>query len=141
MKKQCNIWFAAAFALWTVFIFVRSMQPAGVSNEESGRLLALLQQLVPFELTNHMVRKAAHFIEYAVLGFLGWFAVGRSGWERPGFALVSCLLVALCDETIQLFVDGRAGMVADIWLDLAGALGGVLAGAIVQKLVHCVKKP
>lgn len=141
MKKTISIWAAVFFVLWTAFIFARSLRPAGASNEESGRLLLLLQQLFPFELTNHLVRKAAHVIEYAVLGLLGRFTFeGQRGWERSGYALVACLLVALCDETIQLFVEGRAGMVADIWLDMAGVCCGVLAGAVVQILFRRLRK-
>ena len=141
MKKTINIWVAVFFALWTVFIFARSLQPAGLSNQESGTILGFLEQLLPFELSNHIVRKAAHVIEYAVLGLLGRFTFeGRRGWERPAFALAACLMVALCDETIQLFVEGRAGMVADIWLDMAGAFGGVLVGTVMQMLFRCLQK-
>ena len=141
MKKVKSMWAPVLFGVWTIFIFVRSLQPAGVSNEESGRLLLVLQQLVPFELTQHMVRKAAHFIEYAVLGFFGWFVFeSRRSWERTAFALSACLLAALCDETIQLFVEGRAGMVADIWLDMTGVFGGVLVGAVVQMLFWRFRK-
>ena len=141
MKKVKHMWAPVLFGAWTIFIFARSLQPAGISKEESGRLLFFLQQWVPFELTQHVVRKAAHFVEYAALGFLGWFTFElRHGWERPTFAMVLCLLVALCDETIQLFVEGRGGMVADIWLDLAGVLGGVVAGAVLQMLVRRILK-
>lgn len=141
MKQVKRIWAPALFGLWTAFILSRSLQPAVVSAEESGRLLVLLQQILPLELTNHVVRKAAHLIEYAMLGFLGWFVFARRrSWERPAFAAVLCLLVALCDETVQLFVEGRAGMVADIWLDLAGALGGVLTAMILRWMARKCRK-
>ena len=136
MKKRKNLWAPILFGLWTVYIFARSLQPADLSNEESGRILSILEQLLPFALSNHFVRKVAHFVEYGVSGFFGWFVFeSRRGWERPAFSMTLCLLTALCDETIQLFVEGRGGMIADVWLDMAGVLGGVLGGLIVQKLV------
>ena len=36
------------------------------------------------------------------------------------------LLTALCDETIQLFVEGRSGQISDVWLDAAGIATGAL---------------
>lgn len=39
-------------------------------------------------------------------------------------SLFSGLLVALTDETIQLFVPGRSGQVTDVWLDFLGILAG-----------------
>ena len=35
-------------------------------------------------------------------------------------------MIPFVDETIQLFVEGRSGQVSDVWLDLAGALCGLL---------------
>ena len=36
------------------------------------------------------------------------------------------LSCAFCDETIQLFVDGRSGQVDDVWLDLCGVVCGLV---------------
>lgn len=36
------------------------------------------------------------------------------------------LSAALIDETIQLFIEGRAGMIADVWIDFAGVVTGAL---------------
>ena len=40
-------------------------------------------------------------------------------------------LAALCDETIQLFVPGRSGSIADVWLDTAGYLTGALLTLLI----------
>lgn len=143
MKKRGNMWAVILFVLWTAFIFARSMQPAGLSNEESEKVLSILEQLPSSGVSNHVVRKAAHVIEYAVLGCLGWFAFDwheKRRWERALFAQMACFFVALCDETIQLFVEGRGGKVSDVWLDAAGALGGVVVSVCVQRLYQRVKK-
>ena len=62
--------------LYILFIYSNSMRPAVQSSAESGRVLRLLQKLaadtgiaVPW-LTEHIVRKCAHFIEYTGLGIL-----------------------------------------------------------------------
>lgn len=142
MKKSRNLWAVILFVLWIVFIFTRSLQPADLSDEESGRMLAFLEQFLPVELSNYIVRKAAHFIEYAVLGFFGWFAFGVQRERREHFLLatIACFAVAVCDETIQVFVDGRAGRVSDVCLDTAGALTGVLAGAVLLILHHRIRR-
>ena len=38
------------------------------------------------------------------------------------------LLTALTDETIQMFSDGRSSQLTDVWLDLSGAMAGILVG-------------
>ena len=62
--------------LYILFIYSNSMRPAVQSSAESGRILRFLQKLaaesgvaVPW-LTEHIVRKCAHFIEYTGLGML-----------------------------------------------------------------------
>ncbi len=117
----------AAFLAWTAFIFCRSLQPAAASESESRQALDLLARLVPFPLSMHFVRKAAHFTEFAILGVLAGltFSAWRTrGWLLPG--AMAGLVAALCDETIQLFVPGRTGKLPDVWLDAAGVSAGLL---------------
>ena len=119
-------------ALWLCFIWGQSFLSADLSRAESGRVLALLQRILP-GLTAHMVRKAAHFTEYAVLGALlfGAFPI-RSRAALTG-TLFAAMLAAVTDETIQLFSAGRSGQITDVWLDFAGAALGYLA---VRLLTH-----
>lgn len=127
------------FAAWTLMIFTRSMQPAPASNQESEAVLELLQRIFPVELTMYQIRKAAHFLEFAVLGVLAQLMVGglcRSRKRSVLFAVVAGLVIALCDETIQLFVLGRTGQVKDIWLDLSGAISGALIACVLRFLVQ-----
>ncbi len=106
-------------------------------------MLNLLQAIVPFELNLHVVRKLAHFVEFAVLGFLGQLAAAgrvKKWWQRMLLAVLLGVMIALCDETIQLFVSGRTGKLADVWLDLSGALTGALLVNLVLWLVERRKK-
>ena len=126
MTRRRVFW--ALTALWLLVIWGHSVMPAAVSKEESGRWLALLQTCLPW-LTDYLIRKTAHFTEYAVLGALLFGAAGvRHGlWFAPCFGV----LAALLDETVQLFASGRSGQVSDVWLDLAGFLAGwIVVGAI-----------
>ena len=121
---------------WIIFIFTRSLQPANLSTMESQWVLDLIQAILPFDVSMHFVRKAAHFIEFAVLGCLARLAFGTrfQGWLSSFlFAVITGVVVALCDETIQLFVSGRTGQIQDIWLDTAGAFMGAVIPAVIHR--------
>jgi VanZ family protein len=82
-----------------------------------------------------VVRKCAHVIEYTVLALLLWRAL-RS---LPRFAaktltvfalvLLGCAVFAASDEFHQRFVRSRTPSVRDVFLDVGGALLGLLFGA------------
>jgi VanZ family protein len=132
------------------FIFSNSMAVADVSSVSSGRMLALLQRLftrlhlpgVAARLTQHIVRKIAHFCEYMLEGF--WLMLCLRVYTRRfvrhiSWPILGALLTALCDETIQLFSDGRSAQISDVWLDFAGSLCGLLVGLLVLCLARmCV---
>ena len=64
------------------FAFIHSSMPADVSGEESGNVMIILQDIlnalgVNFVLTDHIVRKLAHFSIYAALGVCVSLAAGR----------------------------------------------------------------
>ena len=118
-------------AVWLLLIWLQSVLPAELSRAESHGLLALLRDWMPW-LTDYLIRKIAHFAEYAVLGALLFGAedVHHGLWFPPCFGL----LAALADETIQLLSDGRSGQVSDVWLDLAGFLAGWIVIALIALL-------
>ena len=49
------------------------------------------------------------------------------------------LLIPSIDETIQLFVPGRAGMITDVMIDYCGAATGVVLRYLLRSLI-CAKK-
>ena len=95
-------------------------------------------------LTEHLVRKAAHFTEYAGLGFL--LAMNTGAGIVPVFSLTRIakanFTAAFClpfiDETIQLFVEGRSGQISDVWLDMAGIYMGIMITGWLVKIVQAV---
>ena len=136
-KKRFLICLGAVL-LWIAFIFGHSLQPAEVSSSESTQALSLLQRIVPFGLTERIVRKLGHFTEFAVLGVLsGTLFCGCCQRTRTGFlfAVMTGMSTALCDETIQLFVEGRNGQIPDVWIDIAG----VVAGAVLVLLIRAIR--
>ena len=126
-----------ATLLWIGFIFWNSLHVASASSEMSGSLLELLTRIpVLHALTDHIVRKCAHFIEFFLLGGLLTASLRPGRTAVRGAAALPfffCLIVPLVDETIQLVVPGRSGQVSDVLLDFSGALCGLL---LVSALLH-----
>ena len=127
------------------FIFSNSMKIASVSSVSSGRVLQLLQAVLrrlgmpglAQRLTMHLVRKLAHFCEYLLEGFLLMLCMrvySRHPLRHITVPMLAGVLTALTDETIQLFSEGRSSQVADVWLDSAGVLAGILAALLLMGL-------
>lgn len=90
---------------------------------------AMLEEMaVYFE---HPLRKAAHFMEYAVMGILVYNVLYCRMKSRKKYliALLWVFLSAAADEFHQYFIPGRWASVADVILDTAGGMtGAFLAG-------------
>ena len=129
------------------FIWGHSMVPAALSSVESERFLALVRPLVTAAgrflerlgiraEESVLVRKLAHFAEYAVLGVLTYllFVTPRHR-GRLVLPAMFCLGAAAVDESIQRHIEGRAPALRDVGIDFAGACLGILAAAIVVALL------
>ena len=94
--------------LWLGVIFFFSHQPdlkSGLPN-----------------IWDFILRKSAHFLEYAVLTWLFFRALGQnSRWALIG-AIVFSVLYAFSDEWHQSFVPGRQSSLKDVGVDSFGAL-------------------
>lgn len=156
-KTRCSwLWtilklLVLAGLVWTVcFIFSNSMQTATISSDASGRVLALLQKGLnrlgypdlAARLTDHIVRKLAHFCEYMLEGFFLVLVIrvlaGRRRRLLPylSWPALAGVLTALTDETIQLFFQGRGSRVTDVWIDFGGVVTGMLAALILLALLR-----
>lgn len=135
---------AVAAACMIVLIWGNSLVPGEGSSGISLAVVDAAQHLLravglPGEwVTNFLVRKTAHFTEYAVLGVLASQAGDPRGSRvRLRYLVIAAVLVLVpcVDEAIQLFVSGRCGQLADVLLDCCGALTGVLArSAVVARM-------
>lgn len=82
-----------------------------------------------------IVRKCAHFGEFALLGFnlLCWLRLRR--WEKPARAALLpawgiATLYACTDELHQMFVAERGPALLDVCIDSSGALAGALVALV-----------
>ena len=124
-------------------IWIHSTMPPETSSLESNWVTKVITPLLEIFLgkgmvTEHLVRKLAHFCEFAILGielvpFLSHAAAGPIllSWNYS-------ILAALIDESIQLF-SGRGSAVLDIWLDFSGAFTGTIVAVIFYKLKNSSK--
>lgn len=126
-------------------IFWNSSRSAVQSTEQSSPLTGWLNRFflslpIPFTITETLVRKLAHFSEYAVLGALLTATVYLYAQKRGRallYALPTGALIAVCDELIQLFPAGRSCEVRDMVIDLCGIL---VAALIVTLIISILEK-
>ena len=67
-NKKC-LFFLIIYAVYILLIFRNSMDPADISSKKSGAVLLILNKLLfggKAVLTEHIVRKLAHFAEYTI---------------------------------------------------------------------------
>ncbi len=82
-----------------------------------------------------LVRKGAHFTEFAILALLVWRALRKPvmrdprswNWPLAGKTLLLVLLYAASDEFHQRFVPTREASVVDVMIDTVGGAGGLFA--------------
>lgn len=138
MRQFVKYWLP--LLIWLGVIFVGSTSV--MSSEHTSRyvvpfLLRLKPGMSPQMIWTILVvvRKCAHVIEYSVLALLLWRALRSvpSFHARPltvfGLVLLGCALFAASDEFHQTFVKSRTPSVRDVFLDVGGALLGLLIGA------------
>lgn len=134
MMKKTRFWHTALL-LYLLFIYSNSLTPAVLSSQESGAVLRMLHSVLgelglaaPW-LTEHVVRKCAHFGEYSILGLLLTKSLNCTklkGQERVWGQLCLTIVLPFIDETLQLFTPGRSGQISDVWLDMGGAAAGTV---------------
>ncbi len=120
-------------AAWLAVIWGNSMTTGQVSGAFSGWASQLLGKILPFlsPETEHghlLVRKIAHFSEFAILGILlRWLFAMVMEKQLLRFLLpLGCGMVcAVIDEFIQWFTPGRVCSFWDMCIDWSGALTGV----------------
>lgn len=147
MLKLDRKW-AVATCLMVLLIWGNSLVPGTGSGSLSLSIMEAVRGFLngmglPYEwVTNFVVRKCAHFTEYMVLGILATHAFDiecRRTFDVLLPTAVFLLLIPSIDETIQLFVPGRAGMITDVIIDCCGAMTGVVLRYLLRSLI-CAKK-
>ena len=111
-----------------LFIWANSLLPPTASSRASVFFTRLLTPLLELftgrgNVTEHLVRKLAHFTEYAFFGL--WLALWMKASDKKAVnALLTGFVAAFLDETIQMFT-GRGPAIKDVWIDLGGIAAGI----------------
>lgn len=82
-----------------------------------------------------LLRKLAHFTEFACLGMLlHWlFCMLREKlWEHLVFPALAGIAVAAVDETIQCFVPLRGPALKDVGIDTLGVTAGIVIISLIM---------
>ncbi len=120
---------------WTVILFTLSTSVFSAANT-SRFFVPVLRWLLPSASTatilliHGLIRKAAHFANYAILF---WLLIRGPMAGRPYVALGLCVAYAMLDEGHQIFVPGRTASLYDVALDSSGALFSRFLNAAVAE--------
>lgn len=128
MRKKWIVKLMIVFLI-AAFILGQSLLPRPQSKQESLAVQSWIEPFLelfvgPGNVTQRLVRKIAHVVEYTVLGL----SLGILFWERKRWylwgALVGLALGAV-DETVQIFT-GRGPALTDVGIDFCGVVLGLL---------------
>ena len=111
-----------------LFIWGNSLMPGEISGAISQWVRDLLSGLFPGGSDPNeghgLLRKLAHFTEFACLGILlCWLCAMLR--KRLLYSFMSGFLVACVDETIQRFIPDRGPSFRDVLIDTAGVAVGI----------------
>lgn len=138
--------------LWMAVIFAFSAQDSLESSRTSDKVvnqiapvvvpdyseLSAPQKIEKKQELSFIVRKCAHYSEYALLGFLVSLSLPFDRIKRRYGSLIAmgiCVLYAVLDEFHQNFSVGRSPAVRDVLIDSCGALTGVLIACLLLWLI------
>jgi VanZ family protein len=130
-------------------IFSNSAETAQVSKGKSSVFVEFIAETIFHEKVENinseyihyitiLVRKSAHFFEFAVLSFLIFatlFSFGTKEKQTYPFAMVATFFVACGDEIIQYFTPGRACRFYDVMIDSAGGLTALVFVFLFMRLL------
>lgn len=141
-NKILKVFMIILTAGYIVFILSNSLKPASVSGANSQSIVDVINSFfkilnLNIVLTNHIIRKTAHFAEFFLLGIITTSAFRvftKTPYKNIFTILFIGLATAVSDETVQIFVDGRGSQVSDVLLDFSG----VLAGTLIALLFYIV---
>ena len=131
-----------------IFVFIMSSFGSDSSSAQSGQIIQVLRQVFPnLNNTSHLdastlvfiVRKTAHFTEYAILGILFVFFFRQFFPQKNSsryfiLAILFSFFYACTDEIHQLFIPGRSGQFTDVLIDTLGASFGCLLLVLFRHL-------
>ena len=145
-KKRMILCTALLIAV-LAFIWGNSLTNGEDSGNLSGSIMEWINAFLRLDelgadRLHHLIRKMAHFTEFACLGLLLTWRFGMMG-EKKGHLVcmpLFCGMAAACvDETIQVFVPGRGPSLIDVWIDTAGDSVGIALLLIGHHYIRKIK--
>lgn len=134
MNARANFRFWLPVVLWVgvIFFFSSDMGSAEQTSRFIGPVLRWFYPGVTPETIAQvqlLVRKAAHLIEYGILGLLIFRAFvwsgKRSAWPWAAASWLGAATCAGLDEFRQTFTASRTGSPIDVMIDAVGAALGI----------------
>lgn len=131
---------------WMGLIFYFSSQPGSVSSVQSSQFEGILSEIVPttkqffgfikdYGLSIFSIRKLAHMFLYFILAILSYMSIYLLKGDYV-LAVKSSMLIAILyaslDEIHQLYIEGRSGLLTDVWVDSIGVFMGIIVVSIVK---------
>ena len=134
MKSKKILITIVTILILSTFLFIWGNSLESI-EESQAKSLSVMEIVTPYlevfvgegNVTDHLVRKIAHFVEFAVLGMeLGLLTLLRRREEMNPVlkCLLIGLLVAVLDESLQLLSE-RGSQVSDVLLDFCGVMTGL----------------
>jgi VanZ family protein len=122
------------------FIWGNSMLPGEISGRLSDWVKSILAMLLPGDVPGvttggGLLRKIAHFSEFAMLGMCLTWRLGMLE-KKKILALVYGFGVACMDELIQRFVPNRGPSLRDVAIDTCGVAAGICLLLLAHKFVR-----
>ena len=129
------------------FTFYQSALPKSESAQTSESVKEeIIEPILPSttpvgSYVQNNIRKIAHFVEFAALGaeVALYVALFMKRKIFIGASFFLGMLVALGDETIQIFSD-RGSSVSDVWLDVAGFASAAIVVYLVSFMIFYYRK-
>lgn len=123
-----------------IFIWGNSLLNGHISTMISAFVKALLfRESYDFVIetrSDALLRKIAHFSEYFLLCITCLYSLYKSNFKNYK-TVFAFLIVAVIDETIQLFIADRSGSYKDVILDWCGFLSSYIVSI---RLLKTIKK-
>lgn len=139
VRTVLAVFFWLSAAMCAACIFWLSSRDGNQSKDMSDNVRGILAKILGSPLGSFIVRKFAHFFEYAALGFLIGCALFLSRRRfSPVTSVICSALYSVSDEIHQYFVPGRACRLFDVGVDVFGALTGTLVLALIILVVNSV---
>lgn len=140
MKAKKQKLLISLIVLTLCFIWGNSLMPASISSMFSGWARDAINGFLGDFGSNGglsgdgVLRKVAHASEFALLGIelMGLRTILKNRLTTTFFF---GLVVAVIDETIQLFSQGRSSQIKDVWIDFGGFTVGVLIIGIIIRIL------